>query len=90
MPCLAADAEVSAQVGDCESPCLGEHYEAFAFDHRFGFLPWHNCHFGVTYVLVLSVTYVLGLNPFSYAEGVDRRSLKSDKSRQKRDHSSSL
>lgn len=27
-----------------------------------GFLTWHNCHFGVTYVFVLSVTYVLGLN----------------------------
>ena len=49
-----------AQLADPEAPAQRQHYESFFLGHRFGFLPWHERHFGVTDVLVLTVTYVLG------------------------------
>ena len=56
---LAADSKISTQVSDREPTRLGQHDKAFFFSHYIGFVPWHTCHFSVTDVLVLTVTYVL-------------------------------
>ena len=54
---LAADSKISTQVSDREATRWGQHYEAFFFSHYIGFVPWHSCHFSVTDVLALTVTY---------------------------------
>ena len=64
---LAADSKIGTQVSDREATRLGQHYEAFFFSHYIGFFPWHTCHFSVTDVLVLTVTYVLVSYPSRFS-----------------------